>query len=107
MTAHFTSNDFPFLKMGISLFHEIQQPPLSSSSSLSPQITGGNILSHLSIPGGLFTLINPNPNPNPNQDEDHTKINVIEDFDKFIDLVSEREASIKKNKSRKLTKKLK
>ena len=86
----FSQNNDNFLNMGISLFKDI-------NNGNEQIITGGNSLSHLYIPGGLFTRLpcysNSNSNSNDFGYHDHTKTNVMENFDIFIDLVSE-----KKNK---------
>ena len=84
--ADFSQKNDNFLNMGISLIEDINKKTKIQ--------TGGNSLSHLYIPGGLFTRLPCYSNSNPiTKDHDHTKMNVMENFDIFIDLVSE-----KKNK---------
>jgi hypothetical protein len=85
--AVFSQKNDDFKNMGISLLKDITEHEQEQNQ------IGGNLLSHLYIPGGLFTRLPCYSNSNPNTNYDHTKINVMENFDIFIDLVSE-----KKNK---------
>lgn len=82
-----------FMKMGISLFKEELQ-----------QTGGNNIggLSNLYFPGGLFVTdyMKNSREEEEGEDEDPSKIEVTENFDVFIDLVSNNNnnnSSIKSN----------
>jgi hypothetical protein len=83
-----------FMKMGISLFKEELQ-----------QTGGNNIggLSNLYFPGGLFVtdyMKNLREEEEGEEERDPSKIEVTENFDVFIDLVSNNNnSSIKSNKS--------
>lgn len=88
----------PFMKMGISLFQEELQ-----------QTGGNNInidgLSNLYFPGGLFVTdyVKNLREGEEDEEKDPSKIEVTENFDVFIDLVSNNNnnSSIKSNKSNK------
>lgn len=103
--SRFTKENLNFSNMGISIFKE------DNNENKYNEITGGNsnTLCHLSIPGGLYIRLPGYSNPIDFQEseQDHTKINVIEDFDIFIDLVSEREERRKTNKHFSLKNKIK
>ena len=78
--VEFSSSISPFMKMGISLFQEELQ-----------QTGGNNIegLSNLYFPGGLFvTDYVKNLREEEDEEKDPSKIEVTENFDVFIDLVS-------------------
>lgn len=92
--VEFSSSISPFMKMGISLFQEELQ-----------QTGGNNIegLSNLYFPGGLFvTDYVKNLREEEDEEKDPSKIEVTENFDVFIDLVSNNnnKSFIKSNKSK-------
>jgi hypothetical protein len=88
----------PFMKMGISLFQEELQQ--TGGNNNNNNIDG---LSNLYFPGGLFVtdyMKNLREEEKTEEEKDPSKIEVTENFDVFIDLVSNNNnnnSSIKSN----------
>ena len=83
----------PFMKMGISLFGN--------------EFKGGGMLSNLYFPGGLFVInhyVDKVEEGDENEIEDPAKIEVIENFDVFIDLVHVPDKKLNKTNKTKKTK---